>query len=143
MSDRVLGGFCLALAAFFLWRTTKIETSFITDPLGPKAFPVIIAGVLGLAGLYVLARPDARPDWPGAGRLVEIALAVGVMVAYALLLPSLGFVAATALGAGYLCWRLGAGPLEAPLAGLVISLGIYAIFHLVLGLSLARGPWGF
>jgi putative tricarboxylic transport membrane protein len=29
------------------------------------------------------------------------------------------------------------------IAGIVISVGIYVIFHLVLGLSLAKGPWGF
>jgi len=27
--------------------------------------------------------------------------------------------------------------------GLFISLGIYVVFHLILGLSLARGPLGF
>ena len=34
------------------------------------------------------------------------------------------------------------GRIEAIVAGIVISLGIYAVFHLILGLSLARGPLG-
>ncbi len=45
--------------------------------------------------------------------------------------------------AAYLAWRLGSSVLESVLVGLGTSVGIYAIFHLVLGLSLARGPFGF
>ena len=65
------------------------------------------------------------------------------MVAYAELLPEIGFVIATAIAAAFLSWRLGAGPIQAVIAGIAISAGIYVIFHLILGLSLARGPFGF
>ena len=34
-------------------------------------------------------------------------------------------------------------PVKAAVAGAVIAIGIYVVFHLILGLSLARGPWGF
>ena len=47
------------------------------------------------------------------------------------------------LAATYLAWRLGATVLGAVLTGVGTSVGIYVIFHLVLGLSLARGPFGF
>jgi putative tricarboxylic transport membrane protein len=65
------------------------------------------------------------------------------MVAYALLLPVIGFVIATAVAAGFLTWRLGTSPLWSVAVGVLTSLGIYAVFHLILGLSLARGPLGF
>ena len=58
-------------------------------------------------------------------------------------LPLAGFVIATAFAAAYLAWRLGSGPFEAVAVGIGTSVGIYVVFHLVLGLSLARGPWGF
>jgi putative tricarboxylic transport membrane protein len=143
MSDRLLGVVCLALAAFLIWQATLIESGFIVDPMGPKAFPIIIGCVLGLAGLYPLLRPDPSPAWPNAPGFLEIAIAVAVMVAYALLLPEIGFVLSTAIAASILGWRLGSGLFQAVIAGIVISVGIYLIFHLVLGLSLARGPWGF
>lgn len=143
MSDRVFGGLGLALAAFFVWAATQIELSFISDPVGPRTFPMIIGVVLGLASLIALIRPDAEPQWPSLARLVEIAVAAGVMVAYALLLPEIGFVIATAFAAGFLTWRLGTAPVWAAVSGVLISLGIYVVFHLILGLSLARGPFGF
>lgn len=142
MSDRIFGGIGLALAAFFIWGATQIELSFISDPVGPRTFPIIIASLLGLASLVIVLRPDAEPDWPKAARLLEIAGAVAVMVAYALLLPRLGFLIATAAASGILTWRLGTRPVQAVVAGVLTSLGIYTVFHLILGLSLAKGPLG-
>ncbi len=143
MSDRILGGACLLLAAFFIWQATQIQLGFIVDPLGPRSFPIIIGIVLAVAGLYPLVRPDEAPEWPAAGGLLEIVFAIAVLLAYAMLLPELGFVASTALAASFLSWRLGSRPLTAVAAGLAIAVGLYVIFQLVLGLSLARGPWGF
>jgi len=143
MSDRIFGGIGLVLAIFFAWQASLIEESFLTDVVGPKVFPWIIAAVMGLSSLYFLFRPDPEPDWPRAGRLVEIGLAALVMFAYAQALPQLGFIISTTIAASYLSWRLGSGPLQSVLVGLGTAVGIYVIFHLVLGLSLARGPFGF
>ncbi len=143
MSDRALGVACILLAAFYAFFAAQTQVGFMSDPLGPKAFPTIIAGVLALAGIYPVVRPDPEPDWPHAGRVLEIMFATAVMVAYTYALPEAGFVVATAVTAGLLSWRLSAKPLAAAIAGVAISLGIYVVFHLILGLSLARGPWGF
>jgi putative tricarboxylic transport membrane protein len=143
MGDRSFGALGLALAAFFIWQATRVQTSFISDPVGPKAFPIIIGIVLGLASLVMVLRPDPRPDWPAAGPFLEIAVATAVMVLYALALPRAGFVPATALASGFLAWRLGARPPTAAAAGVLIALGIYGVFRLLLGLSLATGPLGF
>lgn len=142
MSDRILGGVGLLLAAFYIWRATLIEESFMTDPVGPKTFPIIIGIVLALASLAMILRPDAEPDWPQFSKIFEIGLSVAVMVAYTYFLPLAGFVIATVFAAGFLSWRLGAKPISAVAAGFCISFGIYGVFHLALGLSLARGPLG-
>ncbi len=143
MSDRVFGGVGLALAVFYIWQATVIEESFIQDVVGPKMFPIIIGTVLGLSSLWFILRPDPSPHWPGAGRLFEIGMAVAVMIAYAIMLPQIGFVIATAVASAYLTWRLGTRPLQSLVAGVATSLGIYVVFRLILGLSLAKGPLGF
>ena len=143
MSDRIMGGVGLLLAAFFIWQATLIQESFISDPVGPKIFPIIIGGLVGLSSLAIFLKPDDEPEWPDFSRLFEVGLTVAVMVAYAYALPTAGFVVSTALAAGYLSWRLGTPPVRAAVAGAVIAIGIYVVFHLILGLSLARGPWGF
>jgi len=143
MSDRLFGGIMLVVALAFIAGATQIEAALIFDSLGPRMFPIIIGVLLAIASAYLVVRPDPEPDWPAARRVVEIVLALVLMLAYAFLLVPLGFVLATALASGLLSWRLGAQPMIAVLSGIGIAVGIYVVFHLILGLSLARGPWGF
>nr|WP_244447081.1 tripartite tricarboxylate transporter TctB family protein [Hoeflea sp. BAL378] len=131
------------MAVFFIWQATLIKESFISDPVGPKTFPIIIGVLVGLSSLAIFLKPDEEPEWPEFARLFEVGLTIAVMIAYAYALPTAGFVVSTAVAASYLSWRLGTPPVKAAIAGIVISVGIYVVFHLILGLSLARGPWGF
>lgn len=143
MSDRIFGLVGLLLALGYAWAALTIEESFLSDAVGPKAFPLIIATVLGLASLAIIAKPDAAPHWPSFMRFMEVGAAIAVMILYAILLPELGFIIATALAATYLTWRLGSAPVSSVVSGCATSAGIYAVFHLILGLSLAKGPLGF
>jgi putative tricarboxylic transport membrane protein len=52
-------------------------------------------------------------------------------------------VIATVFATAYLSWRLGTKPLNSLVTGVATSAGIYLVFHLILGLSLAKGPLGF
>ncbi|PVB59599.1 tripartite tricarboxylate transporter TctB family protein [Labrenzia sp. 011] len=143
MSDRIFGAVGLILALGYAWAALVIEESFLSDAVGPKAFPLIIAAVLGLSSIMIFLKPDTAPEWPALPRLLEVGASVLVMILYAILLPEVGFIIATAVAASYLTWRLGTAPVASLVSGCLTSLGIYAVFHLVLGLSLARGPLGF
>lgn len=143
MTDRIFGVVGLLLAIGFALAALTINESFLSDAVGPKAFPLIIATILGLSSAVIALRPDESPQWPALGRLVEIFAAAVVMVLYAQLLPEIGFIIATFFASAYLTWRLGSGLVGSLLTGVGTSLGIYVVFHLVLGLSLARGPLGF
>jgi putative tricarboxylic transport membrane protein len=143
MSDRIFGGFVLALSLLMTWGTTLIQESFIQDPLGPKVFPLVIAGVMAITAVYMLLKPDAEPHWPAMPKLIELIITVGVLAAYAQFLPLIGFVFATTLASAYLSWRLNATVKESLISGALISVGLYAVFHWVLGLGLAKGPFGF
>ncbi len=143
MSDRIFGLFGLALAAFYLWATSIIPDSFMIDVVGPRAFPYIVGTILVICSLYFLLRPDAEPDWPILANLIEIVFATAVMFLYAWALSKVGFVIATVFATAYLSWRLGTRPLSSLVTGVATAIGIYVIFHMVLGLSLAKGPLGF
>ena len=143
MSDRIFGVFGVLLAIGFAIAASQINESFLSDAVGPKAFPYIIATVLGLASAVIAFRPDPEPVWPPLGQFLEIVAAVVVMILYSQFLPVIGFVIATAFASAYLSWRLGSSILGSCLTGLGTSVGIYTVFHLMLGLSLARGPLGF
>ena len=143
MSDRIFGLFGLALAAFYLWSTSIIPDSFMIDVVGPRAFPYIVGTVLAICSLYFLLRPDEEPEWPVLINLIEILFATAVMFLYAWALSRVGFVIATVFATAYLSWRLGTKPVNALVTGIGTAVGIYVIFKLILGLSLAKGPLGF
>ena len=138
MSDRIFGGIGLALAIVYAWAAAGITESFLTDVVGPKVFPWIIAAILGLSSVWFLLKPDPDPEWPSWGRVAEIGLAALVLVAYAEALPVFGFLIPTALASGYLTWRLGSRPVESVVIGALTAIGIYLIFRSMLGLSLPR-----
>lgn len=143
MSDRIFGGVGLALAAFYIWAASIIPDSFMVDVIGPRTFPYMVGAILAICSAYFIWRPDAEPAWPLLRDLVEILFAAAVMLLYAWVLPRAGFVVSTVFATAYLTWRLGTGPVNSLVVGAATSGGIYVVFHLVLGLSLARGPWGF
>jgi putative tricarboxylic transport membrane protein len=143
MSDRIFASICIALAVLMGWGATIIEESFIQDPLGPKAFPLVIAVVLVACGVAMFLRPDEDPVWPHRRKQIQLLWTIGAMILYVQFLPVVGFLVATAIGAGFLSWQLGASVKQACWGGFSISVSIYVVFKLILGLSLARGPFGF
>ena len=68
MSDRIFGVLGILLAAFLIWGALRIELSFISDPVGPRSFPIVIGAVLGLSSLAILLRPDIEPQQDQIGR---------------------------------------------------------------------------
>lgn len=143
MNDRAFGMVIVAIFLFFAWGSSLTRESFIQDPLGPKVFPYVLAGFGVIFGVAISLRPDENPSWPARHGWLEIIAAIMAMFAYAYLLPLLGFVIITVVGAGYFAWRFGATPIQAVITGGSIALGLYLVFHLILGLSLAKGPFGF
>lgn len=143
MSDRIFAAVVLAASLLMMWATTQIEESFIQDPLGPKAFPLLIAGLMAVSAVVMFFKPDAEPHWPGLYKILELAATAGVLVAYAQLLPIAGFVLATTCATAFLCWRLGANGRQSAQAGVLTAVGIFVLFQFVLGVNMAKGPWGF
>ncbi|MCH9852598.1 MAG: tripartite tricarboxylate transporter TctB family protein [Alphaproteobacteria bacterium] len=143
MSDRVFGIIGILFAIFYMWQASLIEDSFISDVVGPRTFPYILAIGLAISSLIIALKPDAAVRWPQARQFFELVMTVAVLGIYAWVLPVVGFLLATAVVSGYLTWRLGTKPISSVIFGMTTSLGIYLVFKQLLGLSLAQGLLGF
>ncbi len=143
MSDRIFGVIALIAICFYAWGASMTQEPFLPQAVGPKVMPYILSALGAFCAVYFISRPDAEPSWPARNGWFEILAAVFVMVVYTQMLPVVGFFVASTFCAAYFIWRFFGTPLQAGVGGVVISFGIYAVFHLALGLSLAKGPWGF
>lgn len=141
-SDRIFGLFVLVVALAYIASATQIETSFLSDPVGPKTFPIGIGIVASLAAIVMILRPDEDPQWPTLRVFVLLAVAAIVLIAYALMLKPLGFLLPTAIATGILSYQLSPRPLPAILSGIGLSIGLFIIFKYALGLGLVAVPKG-
>jgi len=139
-SDRIFGLIMLFVALAYIASATQIQTSFLSDPVGPKSFPIMVGAVAALCSLVIILRPDTSPEWPAAGRFVALGVAVVVMVAYAYALKPLGFIIPTFAAAGILSYQLSPRVFPAAVTGAGLSVGLFVLFKYVLDLGLVAFP---
>lgn len=140
LNDRIFGVLMLLLAVAYGWQAQQFPEPFGgAEAIGPETFPTVLAVVLGLTSLYLIVRPDPDNGWPWGKTMIELLVAVAVLVAYTLLLEPAGFIIATTLGVGVLCWRMGAKPLSSLLTGLIGAIVTFVLFNYGLELTLPLG----
>lgn len=140
MSDRIFGLVTLMVALAYIASATQIQTSFLVDPVGPKAFPIGVGVVASISALVMMFRPDPDPAWPKAGTFLSISVAVLVMIGYAFTLKPLGFLLPTAVTAAVLSYQISPRIVASILTGIILSAGLFVLFKFVLGLGLVPFP---
>ncbi|MGQ0708934.1 MAG: tripartite tricarboxylate transporter TctB family protein [Rhodoferax sp.] len=144
MSDRILGLLCLGLAAAMAWAAQGYVAEYSYEPIGPRAFPTLLAAVMALGGLWLVLRPaPARAAVPEEGQRLALGLTVGAMLAYALLFQWLGFVLATALMALPVGRAFGGRPLPLLATGFGLGLGLFFLFDKLFDVVLPTGMLAF
>ena len=139
-SDRIFG-LIVALVAFaYIASATQIQTPFLSDPIGPKLFPIMIGVVCAISALVMVFKPDPEPEWPVAKTFGALAISVGILVLYAYALRPLGFLFPTAIAAGVLSFQIRPNMRHAALAGIGLSVGLFLLFKFGLNLGLVAFP---
>ena len=141
-SDRIFGLVATILALAYIVSANQTQTSFLTDPIGPKGFPILIGIVWAISGMVMVLRPDKEPDWPVLRTFGALAFAVIILIGYAYALKPLGFLLPTAVAAGILSYQISPNPKNAAFAGFGLSVGLFLIFKFALGLGLVAFPKG-
>lgn len=140
IGDRILGILLLLLAVSYGWEAAHFPQPFGgSEVVGPETFPLLLAVVLGLSSVYMIVRPDPDEDWPHTRMLLELGVVLLVLAVFATLLQPVGFIPATTLMVGVLCWRMGAKPVAALATGVGSAVVVFALFNFVLDLHLPAG----
>lgn len=139
MTDRITGLLLLMLAVAYGILGSGFESDFITDPLGPTAFPIMLAILLALFSLNLLLRPDPEPDWHGAAVWRRQIFALAALIIYALVLEYFGFILSSTVLVAYLAWLMGADLRHTATTGIGATILLYFLFNNFLGLPLPTG----
>jgi len=151
LGDRIILVCTVVFACVYLYATSQIPSLEIGDPLGPKAFPRLLAlGLFICAGLLVLEmlreRKTAKPEDHAAAapedrRHYYVIAAVTVWMAlYYAVFEQIGFILDTMVFLMGLMAYFNRGKWIAnTLVAVLFSVGAYVLFVKVLGVTLAQG----
>jgi putative tricarboxylic transport membrane protein len=138
-TDRLTGLILLILTLVYGYMPFQFKIAFMTDPIGPKAFPFIIAGMMLFFSLFLIIRPDEDPDWPEREVWLRKALVLISFVIYAYTLVPLGFLLSTTLEITFLAVMFDGKASKGLVAAIATSLVLYSLFVFILGIPLPFG----
>lgn len=140
--DRIFGLVMIVLALGYILSATTIRSSFMSDPVGPRTFPYIIAVLIILCSVSMILRPDPDVEWPMGPMLLKLGIALAVLVAYAMTIKPLGFILPTIVVSAILSYQISPRPAPAVATGFGLGIGLFVLFKFVLGLGLQGLPKG-
>lgn len=139
MSDRVFAAVWLLFCAGMASVGWAIEAPFSYEPIGPRAFPLLLAAGMAASAAWLLIRPDAEPDWPKGSLRAKTLLLFGAFMGYALVFEWLGFPASTALVTIVVGRLFGGGWPAVTVGGAVMGGGLWVLFDRFLEVTLPLG----
>ncbi|MCO6055171.1 tripartite tricarboxylate transporter TctB family protein [Pseudomonas sp. MOB-449] len=130
-----------ALLAVVAW---GFQAPFSYDPVGPRAYPLLLLCLMATAALWLIYKPGDADDlpisWPLARKVILCVLA---LFAYALLFEPLGFVVSTSLVGFGLGLLFKGRPLPSLLSGVLMGVLLYGLFDYLLDVPLPLGLLAF
>ncbi len=152
MGDRILGVVCLAVAVAMAWAAQAYAAEISYEPVGPRAFPLLLAVVMGSIGLWLLVKRTAVQTAGGMTPTLKqtspldwkaVLLCAASVLVYGALFQTLGFWLATLLMALPVGMAFGGTLKQTLIGGLGLGLGLYLLFDKVFDVILPTGLLSF
>lgn len=138
-AGRIGAAALLILALAFGLGGATIDYAFASDPLGPRVFPVALAGALAVLALLYWRSPGVAEAFPRGGFLLRTLAVPGFVLLSALLLDPAGFAVSIFVLTAGVAWIFGASPRAALLGGVGHALLWWAVFVKLLSVYLPAG----
>lgn len=140
MSDRVLGAACVLASVAMAVAAQDYTAAFSYEPLGPRAFPLLLAVGLGLSGLWLMFRPTVGADRFKGIPWMPTLWCAGAILVYAALFQALGFMLATVLMTVPVGMAFGGTWRQTLIGGAALGLVLFLLFDKLLDVVLPAGP---
>ena len=142
--ERIIALIILVVGAVYLGTALSMTSMSIGDPLGHKAYPIMLGGALIVLGLALLIKPEKQSGPALSGKnIITILILTGLLAGYGWTLDWTGYPLGTFLFLVITVRLLGEKkwPLNLALSA-AISLVIYLLFTRLLDLMLPLGVLG-
>lgn len=143
MSDRILGAVCVIVGAGMAWAAHGYAAPISYEPVGPRAFPLLMAGMMAAAGAWLVVRPGLHSFGLARDHLKPISFAVVAVFIYAGLFELLGFALATTVMALPVGMAFGGSWKQSLAGGAGLGLALFLLFDKVLDVVLPTGVLSF
>jgi putative tricarboxylic transport membrane protein len=139
MSDRILGAACVVLSVAMAWAAHDYAAPISYEPVGPRAFPLLLAALLAIGGGWLAIKPGTHASGLRFVHLKTLGLAALAVFGYALLFELLGFTLATAAMAVPVGMAFGGNWKQSLAGGVGLGVALYLLFDKLLDVVLPTG----
>lgn len=139
MYDRFIGVICVVVGLVMAITAKDYQAAIAYEPIGPKAFPLILALMLILLGLSLAIKPTLHQVSFSVSQLKTTGLAMIGILLFALLFQWLGFILSTWMMTILLARAFGGTWKNGTIYGLGLSLGLFVLFDRLLDVILPVG----
>ncbi|WP_434591364.1 tripartite tricarboxylate transporter TctB family protein [Pseudomonas sp. R4-83] len=142
--QRIFASVLLLACAGLALMAWPYQAAFSYEPVGPRAFPLLMLGLMGLALLYMVFRPAPikhNPDEPPLDResLTKIGLCVVLLLVFAGTFEPLGFIIASILTGVPMARLYGGRWLPSVVIISLMAIGLYLLFDRLMDVPLPLG----
>jgi putative tricarboxylic transport membrane protein len=142
MVDRIVAAVFLLLTLGYGYVGSGYHAQFSYEPIGPRAFPLLLAGIAAACWLWLVLRPKSiAEDLEGLakGVLPRALIIIVALFGYALLFEPLGFPLSTALATIVIGRFFGGTWGKLVIGGALLGVSLYILFDRVLDVTLPLG----
>jgi putative tricarboxylic transport membrane protein len=133
----------LCLCVFIAQQMWVLDVPFAYEPLGPKAFPLLLAILMSVCCVVLFLRPSRDVHWPDRKLRYRGLLLFIALLGYGVSFEWLGFPLATCLMTVVTAMLFDGRIPTAILTGVTLGVGGYLFFDRLLQLTLPLGRiWG-
>ncbi|WP_176505985.1 MULTISPECIES: tripartite tricarboxylate transporter TctB family protein [Pseudomonas] len=142
--QRIFALALLAVCAALAVMAWPYQAAFSYEPVGPRAYPLLMLGLMSLGLLYLAIRPTPivrKEDEPALDRetLIKITACVGLLIIFAATFEVLGFILSAILVGIPMARLYGGRWLNSTLVVVGMSVFLYWLFDRVMDVPLPLG----
>ncbi len=146
--QRLFSAGWLVACLVFAYLAWDYQAAFSYEPVGPRAFPLLMLGLMAAALLWLTLRPtriEHKEGEPVLDRdtLRKVSGCIALLLVYAALFEPLGFIVSSSLVGVFMARLYGGNWKASAIAAVLISIGLYVLFDRTLDVPLPLGVLDF